>query len=183
MYRRLLMEKVCELTEIPFDPRCIPKTDNFAAGYQDRLKDMDYCDLEVLLRVFYNDGFKYPESTFCEGYGKLVDFVYLSGSPYAEEIVEELDEITVEDAFRDENGELVSDDNRVRYLRCLNTMYDLYTDSKENEEQIMSIECFEREKFDSMNEILKYLSICDEEEKEELLTEWKAVQENGTKKA
>ncbi len=182
MYRKALLEWVCKLVEVDFRPELVPEKDNFAEGYQARVEALGECnDLQNLLLAFYNNGFKYEESPFCDGYGKLVDFIYgIKGDDnYVNEIVEELDEITNAHAFRDYDGDIIDNDDEIRYLRCLHTLYDLYELSEDYSDKTMSIEVFAGENFNSLIEVKKYLTLCDEDEAAELMKEWTEIQEKN----
>ena len=152
MYRRTLMEWVCKLTEIEFRPEFVPDKDNFAEGYQERVADVEFPDLDRLLLAFYNSGFKYRESPFCPGYGKLVEFIYGIKCEDCDinEIVERLDDITHECVFRNYDGEIIDNDDEIQYLRCLYTLYDLYEISEDYSDKIMPIEVFAGSKFNSL---------------------------------
>ena len=72
--------------------------------------------LEDILIKHFGEGFPFPEAPCCDSYGKLVDVLYDVSNLLninLEDIVETLDDICCLDAVRDENGELVYDQQRV----------------------------------------------------------------------
>ena len=72
--------------------------------------------LEDILIKHFGEGFPFPEAPCCDSYGKLVDVLYDVSNLLninLEDILETLDDICCLDAVRDENGELVYDQQRV----------------------------------------------------------------------
>lgn len=72
--------------------------------------------LDEILIKYFGKGFPLPESPSCESYGTLVSLLYdiaaLTGESM-ETLVETLDDISNENALRDENGDLIYDENQI----------------------------------------------------------------------
>ena len=185
-YGHLLIEQVCAITQsgaadmlkAAYD--CLePKPDNFVGGYQVRYLthgQPDSCDLAAILEVFYNDGFRYEESVSCEGYGRLIDFLYALDGESEDgklafeliDIIECLDDITNENALYDIEGEKISDDDEIRRMRNACAIYAL-TDAEENGETLWN---FIDHEYTDMSAVKKIVEDSGISNAEELLAEW-----------
>ena len=185
-YGHLLIEQVCEITQssaadmlkAAYD-RLDSKPDNFTGGYEIRhltraSKDMP--DLATILEVFYNDGFRYEESVCCEGYGRLIDFLYTLDGKSEDgklafelmDIIERLDDISNENALYDIEGEKISDDDEIRRMRNACAIYAL-TDAEDNGETLWS---FIDHEYTDMSTVKKIVEESGISNAEELLAEW-----------
>lgn len=147
--------------------------DNFVDGYEARYADSVGNSLGEILEIFYNNTFKYNESTCCEGYGKLIDFLYALDVD-VNDIVDELDEIANQNCFYDIEGEKIDDDEEIRMMRNLTTLFNLYEIVAEdigNEKEI-TLWTFMREYYPDSKKIKAILELCGSDDAEEIWTEW-----------
>lgn len=83
---------------------------------RETVKNTEWLSLEEILENHFEEGFPFPEAPSCDSYEKLVAVLYDVSNLLnvnLEDIVETLDDICTEDAIRDENGELVYDQQQV----------------------------------------------------------------------
>lgn len=75
--------------------------------------------LDDLLIKYFGTGFPLPECPVCRSYKQLISLLYDLGEiteHNMEEIVEDLDGLAAENAFRDEEGYLITDEKQIREL-------------------------------------------------------------------
>ncbi len=110
-----LLYEVGDLAEFPdLIENIVNKLDRIAGRKSS--KNTEWEPLEDILIKHFGEGFPFPEAPCCDSYDKLVDVLYdLSNllNINLEDIVETLDDICCLDAVRDENGELVYDQQQV----------------------------------------------------------------------
>lgn len=86
--------------------------------------------LDALLRNHFGSGYEREESPCCESYNKLISLLYaLSELGVIDDvngIVETLDDISSENAYRDENGELIYDADEIDRRNAYEPAYELY---------------------------------------------------------
>lgn len=113
-----MLFEVGELTESQGVIKDIVKALDGICG-RETIKRTEWQSLEDILLIHFEEGFPFPEAPCCDSYNKLIDVLYdVSNllSINVEDIVETLDDICIEDAVRDENGELVYDEQQVREI-------------------------------------------------------------------
>ena len=185
-YGHLLIEQVCavagssaaDMIKAAYD-RLDRKPDNFTGGYQIRYltriqKSMP--DLAAILEVFYNDSFRYEESVSCDGYSKLIDFLYALDGESEDaklafdlmDIIERLNDISNENALYDIEGERISDDDEIRRMRNACAIYAL-TDAENNGENLWS---FIDHEYTDMSTVKRIVEDSGISNAEELLAEW-----------
>lgn len=176
-----LIEMICEVAECPDDKEKMIEAynnaencpDNFAEGYETRYAESIGNSLGEILEIFYDNTFMYEESVYCEGYGKLIDFIYALDVD-VEQIVDSLDEITLDGCFYDIEGEIIDNDEDVRMMRNLTTLFNLYEIVAEdigNEKEI-TLWSFMREYYPDSKKVKAILELCGSDDVEEIWTEW-----------
>lgn len=176
-----LVELVCELVKrtdlknemIEAYRNAEISPDNFVDGYEVRYADSIGCSLGEILEIFYNNTFKYNESTCCDGYGKLIDFLYALNVDVTD-IVDELDEIANQDCFYDIEGNKIDDDDEIRMMRNLTTLFNLYEIVAEDigDEKEMNLWVFMNDYYPDSKRIKTILEFCGSDDVEEIWTEW-----------
>ena len=181
-YVHLLIDSVCNLAEMDSEAlkaaydKMEVKPDNFDAGYPVRyiLSDGKIDGLGELLEVFYGNTFKYEESTYCEGYGKLIEFLYaidIGEDCDVNEIVERLDDLTNENALFDIEGEKINDDDDIRIMRNVNTLFGLkqLLNGDTSEESIWQ---FMNADYRDHRKVMRLLEESKAGDADEILSEW-----------
>ena len=175
-----LIEMVCDLIErADFKNEMISAykeaencPDNFVEGYEERFAEAVGASLGEILEIFYNDTFKYEESTCCEGYGKLTDFLYALDTD-VNDIVDELDNITSENCFYDVEGEKINDDEEIRLMRNVSVLYDIYSVINEDKtEENLTFWGFMREMYTDSKKMKEILDCCESDDTDEIWAEW-----------
>ena len=113
-----LLFEVGDLAEAPNVIEDIVKALDSICGRK-TVKKTEWLSLEEILENHFEEGFPFPEAPCCDSYGRLVDVLYDVSNLLnidLEDIVETLDDICCEDSVRDENGELVYDQQRVNEI-------------------------------------------------------------------
>ena len=80
-----------------------------------------YEPLDDILIKYFGSGFPFPEAQSCDSYGKLVELLYEIGdlteyNGVIADMIETLDNICNEGAVRDDDGELIYDEQQVREI-------------------------------------------------------------------
>lgn len=173
-----LIEMVCNLVEADEERKkelikAYEETtpDNFVDGYEERSIDWVGDSLSIMLHVFYDNAFKYEESTYCEGYGKLVDFLYGLGVD-VNDIVDELDEITNIGCFYDIEGNIISDDEEIRLMRNAGALYNL-CEYVYPEDCAGTIWQFMSGAYKNAQKIDRILTECAPADADDIMKEWK----------
>ena len=110
-----LLFEVGDLAEAPNVIEDIVKALDSICGRK-TVKKTEWLSLEEILENHFEEGFPFPEAPSCDSYEKLVAVLYDVSNLLnvnLEDIVETLDDICNEDTVRDENGELVYDQQLV----------------------------------------------------------------------
>lgn len=185
-YGHWLIEQVCRITEsdaadmikTAYD-NLEPKPDNFAGGYQIRMLTRggtDAVDLSSLLEIYYNSSYKYEESVTCDGYAKLINFLYALDDNSEDgrlafelsAVIDRLDAISNENALYDIDGEKIDNDEEIRRMRNVSAIYAL-TDAEQNGETLWS---FMENEYTDMSAVKKIVEDSGISNAEELLAEW-----------
>lgn len=147
--------------------------DNFVDGYEVRYADSIGYSLGEILEIFYNNTFKYNESTRCDGYEKLINFLYALNVDVTD-IVDELDEIANQDCFYDIEGNKIDDDDEIRMMKNLTTLFNLYEIVADNigDEKEMNLWMFMNNCYPDSKRIKTILEFCGSDDVEEIWTEW-----------